>query len=250
MKIGLEHRGTIPTSDVKLHLSIPKELNLIEVQPFGIQKYPIGNELIVVKGEVYKGTKTSISLSFEPSVCGKMKLHGYVSYAGSEGEIRVEKMNPIDFDVTCPSFKPDLKPQKSIEDVKTFFFQNFKQWRYYPIPKISIQECESKLDEIIRNLNFIRLEAETLKQRPIKNLIWYFGVTQVTNREYVVMIEISEADQFIKIEVAGTEKTYLIGVLTKISDGFSNVLEIEQIISERKEFQLLRRSFEKLMLIF
>lgn len=250
IRIGLEHRGTLPTNDVNIHLSRLPELNFIELTPVNTNYEFTKDEIIIYKGTLYLKEKKSIFVIFEPYVCGTLNLSGYITYKSISGTSELVKMEPIRIEVVCPSFQPDIKTEKSINEIKQFFAEKSKQWRYYPIPNIPLTESEIKLDQIISSLNLIKIEAETIGEDTFEKQIWYYGITLLTNEEYVLVMEISEINQLLKLIVAGIEELNLIGILTRISDGFLKVLQMERIIEDRKEYKPLRTSVEKILFTF
>jgi len=253
VKVGVVHRGMVPINEIKIHLIIPNELGFIQIMPFN-QIYDInyskGNyEIIIEMNTLYKGEKKSISLSFESFVCGKMIINGYVSFKNPMGSIETEKMDALNIEVICPSFDTDSEKVKSFEDISKYFWENTKQWRYYPIPNLSFSECLEKLDTIILGLNVLKIKEVETDKTKFEKYIWYYGTTKIDKREFVIRIEISEIKKFIKLEVAGKYQNSLIGILTRISDSFSDLLTIEKIVSNKNDYRILKRIDEKLYLI-
>jgi hypothetical protein len=212
-KVALRNTGRAIIADARLRMDFdPDSLRLDHSEP---AMNIAGTEVLL--GNVLPGQRKSLSLYFDPQVCGASPLDGMVTFRDSAGALCSVPFKRLTIEVRCPLlFTPEQANTALVRNLMQESLMN-RDLKLYALPaelERSRAFCIAK--EAITALD-VRLVSE--HARAGNPEAWFYG--QVKNTDERIVLRAAVLPDSVELFVAADSRTAITGLLAELGRAFT-----------------------------
>ncbi len=215
LKVKVMNIGKGGLLRVTCMLNIPESFKLLRVEP---TDYSTEGSAIKLQDLLPKEEK-SVAFVLEPMICGKEQFSGTVSGVDAMGDPFAMPITPLEVEVHCPLFvRPEEANlpllQRMVADLPV------KSERVFFLPETlapadAFELAKSAISE--RDVRFVGSVARENRQAgdPFDESAWFYGLTKVEKKRYVLSAAVSEKDRVIRLATACDDEAGCTGFLAE-----------------------------------
>ena len=213
VKISVKNPTPLTIHDVILEPDVDRAILYLERhEP---EDYLSENERIIL-GTINPNNDRTVSLYLEPIICAKegTDVHCHVRYKDAQGQPGSLDMEPLRIQVVCPIF--ETKEPVNIGSLKQLIDSlPSRDTKIFSVPRNLDAPTQLKIFQSVIQLHDIR-HVSTLRRA--KNFeSWYYGRTNVTQKDMVIKIGIVKDMDMVEITAFSYDPKDLTGLLAEIN---------------------------------
>ncbi len=212
LKINVTNTSSQGLLRLSATLDLPQSYKLLRIEPSEYTR----NGTTIKLGDLLPKEEKAAAWVLEPLICGKEKIGGSFSGVDANGTPFATPMNPIEVEVRCPMFvRPEEANlpmvQRLIGDLPVHSERSF----YLPetlAPGDAFEVAKKVIAE--RDVRLVGTFSGEAGQ-PYDQSAWFYGVTKVKQKRFVIIATVSEADRTIRIASTCDEEDACTGFLAE-----------------------------------
>jgi len=235
-KVALINNTRTALTTLKISFDIPDALKWVMYEPRYERK---GDSILIPKLSINE--KKTVSLYLEPLNCLNSPVNATVSFFDAKDRPQAIVMDPKWVSITCPIFftkeEANLARLKHLQ--RTL---NHQQKKLIPISNIEkIHIIFSTILSVVGKRD-IKLVYKDFSAKGKLGEAWFYGVTKVKEKRYVIYILLDGENNALELEVSGDNDEHITGFLAEISNEIRQELLKHKVISVDDRFYNMRCS--------
>ncbi len=212
MKVNVTNTSSQGFHHLRMSLENPGSFRLLRVDPSNY----IREGLTVQLGNLLPNEEKAVAWVLEPLICGKEQVKGTVNGMDAKDTAFTIPINPLLVEVRCPLFvRPEeanlATIQRMLGDLPVHSTRSFLLPKTLT-PDDAFELAKKAIGE--RDVLLVGMLAGETGQ-PYDHSAWFYGVTKVKQKRFVITATVSEADQAIRITSACDEEDACTGFLAE-----------------------------------
>ncbi len=215
LKVKVVNIGKAGLLRVTCMLNIPDSFRLLRVEP---ADYSADGAAVKLQDLLPKEEKT-VAFVLEPMICGKEQFSGTVSGVDAMGDPFAASIAPLEVEVHCPLF---ASPEEANLPLLKRMVQDLpvRGERVFYLPETLAPAAAFELAKAVISERDVRLvgsvgaedrqEGDTFDESA-----WFYGLTKVGKKRYVLSAAVSEKDRTIKLATACDDEAGCTGFLAE-----------------------------------
>lgn len=213
VKVKVVNEGAEGLLRVNFTLDIPQSFRLLRVEP---EDYFHVSSLVKLN-DLLPGEEKAIAYMLEPLICGKESLGGTVSAVDPKGRPYALPMNPLEIIVRCPLFaRPEEINLPTVQRMLGDLPVKSERVFYLPdtlSPPDALEITKSAVGE--RDVRLVGSFTGTSESGFFEESVWFYGMTKVGQKRYILTTSVSEKDRTIRLSTACDDEAGCTGFLAE-----------------------------------
>ncbi len=213
VKVKVVNPGEEGLLRVILTLNIPTSFRLLRVEPLDYS-----HEGPVVRlHDLLPGEEKAVAYVLEPLICGKESIGGSVSGVNPKGRPFAIPMDPLEITIRCPLFaRPEEANLPMVQRMLGDLPVKSDRVFYLPdtlAPSDALDITKSAISE--RDVRLVGTFTGTGEDGAFDESVWFYGVTKVGQKRYVLTAAVSAKDRAIRLSTACDDEAGCTGFLAE-----------------------------------